>query len=167
MNHTYDMFAATTESSTRRSGFSVADQGVIEQALDILKRRLLEGEAFTSPQAVKHYCQLQIAHEPDEYFCGIYLNSQHRLISFERMFRGTVDGASVYPRVVVRRALELNAAAVIFTHNHPSGVTSPSAADLRITERLQSALNLIDVRVLDHVIVGVGGATSLAETGKL
>lgn len=140
---------------------------MIEQALCILKRRLLAGEVFTAPQAVKHFCQLQIAHEPDEHFCVLYLNTQHRLIAFERLFRGTVDAASVYPRVVVRRSLELNAAAVIFTHNHPSGETGPSNADLRITERLKTALDMVDVRVLDHVIVSVGGATSFAELGKL
>jgi len=168
MSLTYDMFSTTPESSMPRpSDFSVSEQGVIEQALGILKRRLLEGEAFTAPQAVKDFCQLQIANELDEYFCVLYLNSQHRLIAFERLFRGTVDAASVYPRVVVRRALELNAAAVILTHNHPSGETEPSTADLRITERLKTALDVVDVRVLDHVIVGVGGATSFAELGKL
>jgi DNA repair protein RadC len=97
----------------------------------------------------------------------MFLDSQHRLIAFERLFRGTIDGASVYPRVVVRRALELNAAAVIFTHNHPSGVPEPSTADINITKRLKDALGLIDVRVLDHIIAGTDGTSSMAESGLL
>jgi DNA repair protein RadC len=97
----------------------------------------------------------------------MFLDSQHRLIAFERLFRVTIDGASVYPRVVVRRGLELNAAALILTRNHPSGLPEPSTADTKITQRLKDALALVDVRVLDHVIVGTDGTSSMAEAGLL
>ncbi|MEQ8802813.1 MAG: JAB domain-containing protein, partial [Haliea sp.] len=120
-----------------------------------------------NPRDVKAFCRLQIANERDEYFVCMFLDSQHRMIAFERMFRGTVDGAAVYPRVVLRRSLELNAAAVIFTHNHPSGVAEPSEADLRITNRLKEALAHVDVRVLDHVIVSTEGVYSMAEHGRI
>ncbi|WP_370551922.1 RadC family protein [Haliea sp. E1-2-M8] len=147
--------------------FQETEQATIQEAIMILESRIRESDAYTSPADVKTFCRLQIAHERDEYFCCMYLDSQHRLIAFERLFRGTVDGAAVYPRVVVRRALEVNAAAVIFTHNHPSGIAEPSSADMRITTRLQEALKLVDVRVLDHVIVGTEGVYSMAESGRL
>ena len=139
----------------------------IREAIGILEQHIRETEPMTNPTAVKSFCRLHLATEPDEHFCGLFLDSQHRLIVFERLFRGTVDGASVYPRVVVRRALELNAAALVVTHNHPSGITEPSHADRRITERLREALALVDVRVLDHIIVGTGGAFSFAENGMI
>ncbi len=139
----------------------------IREAIGILESRLRTSKAFTSPADVKMFCQLHIALEVDEYFCCLYLDSQHRLIAFERLFRGTVDGASVYPRVVVRRALELNAAALILTHNHPSGLPEPSTADIKITKRLKEALALVDVRVLDHVIVGTDGTCSMTESGLI
>ena len=144
-----------------------SQQATIREAIGILETRLKRTTAFTNPSDVRQFCQLHIAAEKDEYFCCMFLDSQHRLIAFERLFRGTIDGASVYPRVVVRRALELNAAAVIFAHNHPSGLPEPSTADINITKRLKDALALIDVRVLDHVIVGTEGASSMTETGLL
>jgi DNA repair protein RadC len=144
-----------------------SQQATIREAIGILETRLRTTKAFTSPSDVKQFCQLHIAQEKDEYFCCMFLDSQHRLIAFERLFRGTVDGASVYPRVVVRRALELNAAALIVTHNHPSGLPEPSTADTKITQRLKDALALVDVRVLDHVIVGTDGTSSMAEAGLL
>ena len=143
------------------------EQATIQEAIGILESRIRNTDTYSSPANVKAFCRLQIASELDEYFCAMFLDSQHRLIAFERLFRGTVDGASVYPRVVVRRALELNAGAVIFTHNHPSGCTDPSSADRRITSRLKEALTLIDVRVLDHIIVGVEGEHSMAEHGLI
>ena len=97
----------------------------------------------------------------------LFLDSRHRVLAFEELFRGTIDGASVHPREVVRRALQHNAAAVIFSHNHPSGVAEPSQADQRITLRLREALGLVDVRVLDHLIVGDGDCCSLAQRGLL
>jgi DNA repair protein RadC len=147
--------------------FSDAQQATISEAIGILESRLRTTKAFTSPSDVRQFCQLHIAGEKDEHFCCMFLDSQHRLIVFEKLFRGTVDGASVYPRVVVRRALELNAAALILTHNHPSGLPEPSTADTRITQRLKDALALVDVRVLDHVIVGTEGTSSMAEAGLL
>ena len=147
--------------------FAESQQATIREAIGILETRLRTTKAFTSPADVRQFCQLHLAQELDEYFCCMFLDSQHRLIAFERLFRGTVDGASVYPRVVVRRSLELNAAALILTHNHPSGLPEPSSADTRITQRLKDALALIDVRVLDHVIVGIDGTSSMAEAGLL
>jgi DNA repair protein RadC len=144
-----------------------SQQATIREAIGILETKLRTTKAFTSPSDVKQFCQLHIAQEKDEYFCCMFLDSQHRLIAFERLFRGTVDGASVYPRVVVRRSLELNAAALILTHNHPSGLPEPSTADTKITQRLKDALALVDVRVLDHVIVGTDGTSSMAEAGLM
>ncbi|MEQ9396139.1 RadC family protein [Haliea sp.] len=147
--------------------FKEREQATIQEALMILESRIRDSDAYTNPRDVKAFCRLQIANERDEYFVCMFLDSQHRMIAFERMFRGTVDGAAVYPRVVLRRSLELNAAAVIFTHNHPSGVAEPSEADLRITNRLKEALAHVDVRVLDHVIVSTEGVYSMAEHGRI
>jgi DNA repair protein RadC len=124
---------------------------------------------FTSVQDTRRFLRIQLASEPDEVFAVLFLNNRHRLIQFEKLFHGTIDGASVHPRVVVRRSLELNAAAVILSHNHPSGVAEPSSADCQITQRLREALELIDVRLLDHVIVGDPDSepVSLAERGLL
>ena len=161
---TYDIFSTNT---TPCVDFDANQKATIQEAIGILESRLRTTKAFTSPSDVKQFCQLHIAGEKDEHFCCMFLDSQHRLITFEKLFRGTVDGASVYPRVVVRRSLELNAAAVIFTHNHPSGLPEPSTADRKITQRLKEALGLVDVRVLDHVIVGTEGTSSMAEAGLL
>jgi len=108
-----------------------------------------------------------LSSHPYEVFAVLFLDNRHRVLAFEELFRGTIDGASVHPREVVRRALHYNAAALILAHNHPSGVSEPSSADRRITERLQAALALIDVRVLDHIVVGHGEFTSFAERGLL
>jgi DNA repair protein RadC len=131
MHETYDIFNTGTAPYEE---FTSNQQATIQEALGILESRLRTTKAFTSPTDVKQFCQLQIAQEKDEHFCCMFMDSQHRLIGFERLFNGTVDGASVYPRVVVRRSLELNAAALILTHNHPSGVTTPSQADISITK---------------------------------
>lgn len=143
------------------------EQAVIQEAIGILETRIRKSEALTKSENTKRYCQLLLANELDEHFGCLFLDNQHRLIQFEKMFRGTIDGANVHPRVVVRTALELNAAALIFTHNHPSGIPEPSQADISITRRLKNALALIDIRVLDHIIVGTEGFTSLAERGQL
>ena len=133
------------------------DDQIIAKALDILKARL-QREPFTisRPNDANSYLQLKLGGNEHEVFGAILLDNRNRVIAFEEMFRGTIDGASVYPREVVKTVLAANAAAVIFAHNHPSGVTEPSSADERITQRLRKALELIDVRVLDHVIVGAG-----------
>lgn len=147
--------------------YTEVQQATIREAIGILESRIRHTEALTRSADTKQYCQLQLASEKDEIFGCLFLDNQHRLIAFERLFYGTIDGASVHPRVVVRRSLELNAGAVIFTHNHPSGITEPSQADISLTKRLKNALAIIDVRVLDHIVVGIEGGTSLAERGLL
>ena len=120
-----------------------------------------------SPAAVRDYLRLKLVAEPNEILAVVFLNSQHQVLAFEPLFKGTVDQTPVYPRVLVQRALALNASALILAHQHPSGKTEPSAADRAITERLTSALATIDVRVLDHFIVGKGSPYSFAEAGLL
>jgi DNA repair protein RadC len=146
----------------------LSEDQIIAQALEILESRFVrDGEVLSSPEAVRDYLKLKLARYPYEVFAVLLLDNRHRVISYEELFRGTIDGASVHPREVVRKVIETNAAAVIFAHNHPSGVAEPSQADLRITQRLKEALALIDVRVLDHLIVGEGLGASLAERGLL
>lgn len=163
----YERFEISTESPVSQSGFTTNQETTIREAIGILESRIKETEAFTNPAAVKHFCRLQLAAERDECFACLFLDTRHRLIRFERLFNGTIDGASVHPRVVVRRALELNAAAIILTHNHPSGLAEPSHADIGITTRLKDALSLVDVRILDHIVVGIECSTSMAETGLI
>ena len=115
----------------------------------------------------KDLLRLRIGDQEREVFCVLYLNSQHKLIEVDELFTGTIDGAAVYPREIAKAALAHNAAAVILGHNHPSGMTDPSAADKRITERISSSLGLLDIRVLDHVIVSTEGAFSFAEGGLI
>ena len=132
-------------------------------ALDALRR----GETLTSPTHCARFLRIRLRRREREVFAVVFLDSQHRVIEYEELFQGTIDGTSVHPREVVRAALRHNAAAVILAHNHPSGVAEPSQADIRITERLRQALSLIDVRVLDHLVVGDQDVTSLAERGLL
>lgn len=124
-------------------------------------------EAFTQPDKVKDYLRLSLALEEREHFHCLFLDNQHQLLQDRRLFSGTIDGASVYPREVAKAALQTNAAAVIFAHNHPSGVPTPSQADKDITEKLKKALKLFDIRVLDHLIVGKELVYSFAESGLL
>jgi DNA repair protein RadC len=140
---------------------------VLELARRVLVEQLRERPLFNAPQQVKDYLQLQLAGRPHEVFAVVFLDSQHRLLALEELFRGSLSQASVYPREVVVRALAHNAAAVILAHNHPSGSAEPSRADEVLTQQLKSALALVDVRVLDHVIVAPGQALSLAERGLL
>jgi len=142
-------------------------QAVLEMARRHLGQTLQRTNAFTNPQAVKDFLASKIRHLPHEVFACLFLDSQHRLIQYEELFVGTIDGASVYPREVVKKTLAHNASAVIFAHNHPSGVAEPSHADKAITRRLVSALDLVDIRVLDHVVVGEGEMTSFREQGLL
>lgn len=142
------------------------------RALPELARRyytesLARGEVIRSPIDTAGYLQARMRHLEYELFCCLFLDNRHRVIRFDEMFRGTIDGTSVYPREVVKEALAANAAAVILAHNHPSGVAEPSQADERITRRLKSALDLVDIRLLDHLIVGGGETTSLAARGLL
>lgn len=125
------------------------------------------GEALTDPVSSARYLKARLTAYPYEVFACLFLDNRHRVIGFEELFRGSIDGASVHPREVVRRCLAHNAAAVILAHNHPSGVAEPSAADRAITQRLREALGLIDVRLLDHFVIGQGAPTSLAQRGWL
>jgi DNA repair protein RadC len=140
---------------------------VLEIARRVLAERLVAQPSFEQPQAVKDYLSLQLAALDHEVFAVLFLDAQHRLVEFEVLFRGSLTQTSVHPREVARRALALNAAAVVLAHNHPSGVAEPSRADEMITAALKQALALVEVRVLDHVIVGRGSAISFAERGLL
>ena len=140
-------------------------QAVLEMSRRHLAERLRRDSALESPQAVRDYLKSLLRHELHEVFGCLFMDSKHRMLSFEVLFRGSIDSASVYPRQVVKRALAHNAAAVIFCHNHPSGVTEPSQADRTLTKRLSDALDLIEVRVLDHFIVGDGQPLSMVERG--
>lgn len=141
---------------------------VIEQALHILDRRVFSrGPALTSPDEVAAYLKLQLAVEEHEVFGVVFLDAKHRVLKFESLFYGSIDSSAVYPRQVLKRALANNAAAVILTHNHPSGCTEPSQQDRLLTLRLKEALALVEVRVLDHFIIGAGRPLSMAEYGWL
>lgn len=140
-------------------------------ALELARRHALEearaGSALCSPRETRRFLQHHLGGQQREVFTCLFLDNQHRILRCEDLFYGTLDGAAVYPREVAVRALQYHAAAVILAHNHPSGVAEPSQADRRITERLQSALGLLDIRVLDHVIIGRGQSYSFAESGLL
>ena len=140
---------------------------VIEMARRALAQRLSDAPVFDSPQMVKDYLQLQLGRLPHEVFAVLFLDAQHRLIQLDKMFTGTLGQTSVYPREVVKLALARNAGAVILAHNHPSGVAEPSRADEFLTQALKSALALVDVRVLDHLVIGQGQVVSFAERGLL
>ena len=142
-------------------------QAVMEMARRSLKEQARQRDALGSPQAVRDYLRLQLASREYEVFMAVFLDTQNRVIAMEELFRGSLRETSVYPREVVKRALHLNASAVIFAHNHPSGVAEPSRADEAITQTLKQALALVDVRVLDHFIVAAGGGVSLAERGLI
>jgi len=152
-------------------GLGPAKFSQLQAVLEMGRRHLAEGlrrdSALESPQQVRDYLKARLRHEPHEIFGCLFLDTRHRVLAFEALFHGTIDGASVYPRQVVKRALAHNAAAVILTHNHPSGIAEPSQADRLLTTRLKDALALVDVRVLDHFIVGDGEPLSMAEYGWL
>ena len=142
-------------------------RAALELARRVMGEELAGREALTSPRDSAAYLKARLAHLPYEVFACLFLDNRHRVLAFEEMFRGTLDGASVHPREVVRAALEHNAAAVILAHNHPSGVAEPSAADRNITRQLRDALQLVGVRVLDHLVVGAGEPTSMAARGLI
>lgn len=142
-------------------------QAVLEMARRHLAETLRRESVLESPLAVRDYLKAMLRHELHEVFGCLFLDTKHRVLAFEALFQGSIDSTSVYPRQVVRRALAHNAAAVIFCHNHPSGVAEPSQADRILTHHLKEALELIDVRVLDHFIVGEGEPLSMAEYGWL
>lgn len=142
-------------------------QAVLEMGRRHLAEQIQRDCALESPQAVRDYLKAVLRHEPHEVFGCLFLDAKHRVLAYEALFRGSIDSASVYPRQVVERALAHNAAALILAHNHPSGVAEPSQADKVLTQRLKTALELVEVRVLDHFIVGEGEPLSMAEHGWL
>ena len=152
-------------------GLGPARYVALQAALELTRRHyhqlMTTGSALANPRATKEYVRMRLRDLPHEVFCCVYLDNRNRVTAFEELFRGTIDGASVHPREVVKQALARNAAAVIFAHNHPSGVAEPSQHDELITRRLKQALSLVDIRVLDHIIVGDGVCESFAERGLL
>ena len=157
------------ESTTRQTGLGTVAWCRLRAALEVGRRyldaELREVDSLTDPAASARYLKARLGGYPYEVFACLFLDNRHRVIAFEELFRGSIDGASVHPREVVRHCLAHNAAAVIFAHNHPSGVAEPSSADRAITLRLRDALALVDVRVLDHFVIGSGTPTSLARRG--
>jgi len=152
-------------------GVGMAGYCRLQAALELARRHYAEamraGPPLDSPQATRDFLIRRLRDTPHELFCCLHLDNRHRLIAFDELFRGTIDGASVHPREVVKQALARNAAAVILAHNHPSGVAEPSQADELVTRRLREALQLVDIRVLDHMIVADNGCLSFAERGLL
>jgi DNA repair protein RadC len=142
-------------------------QSVIALAMKVLAIKHRAGRSLTKPDETRSFLRLRLADCRNEVFGCLFLDNRNRIIAVRELFQGTIDGASIYPRVVVQRALELNAAAIVFFHNHPSGVAEPSNADEAITRRLKAALALVDVRVLDHIVVAAGESVSFAERGLL
>lgn len=142
-------------------------QAVLEMSSRHLEQTLQKEGALTSPQLTQRYLMSKLRDRQSEAFVALFLDSQHRVLEYVELAHGTIDGAAVYPREVVKMALAKNAAAVIFAHNHPSGIAEASQADKAITERLVKALSLLDIRVLDHIIIGDGEFTSFAEKGWL
>lgn len=153
------------------TGIGPARYAVLQASVELARRHQLErlraGPVLASPRAARDYLLARLRDLEHEVFCALFLDSRHRLICFRELFQGTVDGATVHPREVVKQALARNAAALILAHNHPSGVAEPSQADEIITHRLRDALALVEIRLLDHLIVGDGACTSLAERGLL
>lgn len=145
----------------------VTETDILLMARQLANLRLRRGRALTSPKEVFSHLQTLLADYEHEVFALLMLDCRHRVIAFEELFRGTLDGASVYPRETIKVALEHNTAAVILVHNHPSGDPEPSQADRNLTQKLREALNLVGVRTLDHIIVGREGCVSLAERGYL
>ena len=144
-----------------------SSEDIIAAAREHLSRRFRRGTSLSSPQAVRDYLAVRLGAREFESFCCLFLDNRHRLIEFVELFRGTIDSAAVYPREVVKEALKRNAAALVLAHQHPSGVAEVSAADQLITRKLVSALEMVGIRVLDHLIVAGGEVVSLAEGGLL
>lgn len=165
------LLRAGVDEMKRIKGLGPAKRAEIAAVMELARRSLTEevaaGPVFDAPDRVKDYLRLQIGHLPHEVFTVMFLDAQHRLLACEEMFRGTLTQTSVYPREVVRRAMALHAGAVILAHNHPSGLAEPSRADEFLTQTLKSALQLVDVRVLDHLVVARSGVVSFAERGLL
>ena len=146
----------------------MTEQEILDEARAIARRRMLrKGAVMNNPDKARDALERMLGHKPNECFAVLFLDQRHRVVAYRELFHGTINGTSVHPRVVAQAALAENAAAVILAHNHPSGVAEPSAADRSITRRLEQALNLFDIQVLDHVVVGWGETVSFRENGWL
>ena len=163
----YHKLRAGEESGTYVMESPVTEADILQMAQQLAMSRLSKGRALTEPKQVFSHLQTLLQYHEYEVFALLLLDSKHRVITFREIFRGTLDAASVYPREVVKIALEHNAAAVILVHNHPSGDPEPSQSDRTLTTTLKNALNMVGTRILDHVVVGREGSVSLAEMGYL
>jgi DNA repair protein RadC len=163
MSQGYSLFTVDAAGETQPA----SAEEILEAARRVVARRVRRGAVLTSPKATREFLTLQLGAREFETFCVLFLDNRHRVLEFLELFRGTIDGASVHPREVVKEALLRNAAAVILAHNHPSGVAEPSQADELITQRLRDALALVDIRMLDHLIVAGNSVLSFAERGLL
>ena len=165
------ILTATPEQFCSQDGLGLAKYAQLQAMLELSQRHLREQledrDVLTSSELTRQYLRARLGKYEHEVFACLFLDNQHRVVNLEELFSGTIDGAAVYPREVVKRCLHNNAAAVIFAHNHPSGIAEPSQADVSITQRLKIALNTIDVRVLDHIVVGGRDVVSFAERGLL
>ena len=165
------LLAARRESLEQRPGLGPAKSARLLAVLELSRRHLGEsfqrGTPLESPEMTERYLKIMLRDHPNEVFACLFLDTRHRVIAFEELFFGTIDGATVYPRVVAEKALRLGAAAVILAHNHPSGVSEPSLADQAITRRLKDALALLDIRLLDHFVIGDGSPVSMASRGMV
>ena len=165
------LMAADRQRLCAERGLGLVRFAELQAAVELGKRQLSEalvaGQSLASPKATRDYLSSELRDLEHEVFCCLYLDKRHRLIQYQQLFRGTIDGASVHPREIVKLALQRNAAAVIIAHNHPSGVAEPSQADELITQRVKEALALVDIRLLDHIIVGDGACVSFAERGLI
>jgi DNA repair protein RadC len=166
-----DLLAANQQQFCKSKGLGQAKFAQLQAVLEMSKRHLQEnlqrGDALSNPNDTRHFLRARLRDYPHEVFAVLFLDNQHRVIEFEELFQGSIDSATVHPREVVRRALHHNAAALILAHNHPSGIAKPSQSDQQITQKLKDALALVDIRLLDHFIIGDGEPTSLAEHGML
>jgi len=165
------IYKASEADFCKRKGLGTAKYVQLQACLEMSKRHLSEqlkqADSLTSSQATKNYLISELRNETREVFAVLFLNNQHKVIKFERLFYGTINAAAIYPRIVVEHALKHQAAAVILSHNHPSGIAQSSTADKHITQRLEQALDLIDIRVLDHIIIAGHQCYSFAEEGEL
>ena len=163
------LITADRQTFCAQLGLGAARYAELQAAVEIAKRHMSEtlraGPSLASPRATRDFLSSQLRDLEHEVFVCLYLDKRHRLIQYQELFRGTIDGASVHPREIVKLALQRNSAAIIIAHNHPSGVPEPSHADELITLRVKEALALVDIRLLDHIIIGDGASVSLAERG--
>lgn len=166
-----DLLSADQATFCRSRGLGIATYVQCQAILEIARRHYAEHlgdrDGFTSPDHVRRYLHATLRDRHAEVFCVLFLDNRHRLIRFEECFYGTIDGASVHPREIVRKAIQHNAAAVILAHNHPSGIAEPSQADIALTKRLVRAMELVDVRVLDHFVIGDCEPVSFSERGLM